>query len=112
MSIKSKVTILSRKNYFQDAVEKRQQELRDLGMLREEILKNSDLRHLKAKVRECNRRLRVLTGFEKKNEELALHKDRKAQQEAEREKAPKKSKHHSEGKSKKMKNLPQEPSNE
>ncbi len=92
MPSKSKETILSQKSYYETAFEKRQKEMRDSGLPEDAIRKNASLRHLKAKVRESNRRLLAISGMEKKIEDLAVHKAKKAEKTAEKETAPKKSK--------------------
>jgi hypothetical protein len=102
MPSKSKETILLQKSDYETAFEKRQKELKDSGLPKDAIRKNAALRHLKAKVRESNRRLLAISGIEKKIEELTIHKAKKAEKGAEKETAPKKSKQPpSEGKGKK-----------
>ncbi|MFH1351677.1 MAG: hypothetical protein ABII26_12200 [Pseudomonadota bacterium] len=74
MSLKAKEIIVSQKSYYETAIAKRQNELKDQGLEDNTIRKDSSIRHLKAKVRQTNRRLHAITSIEKKMEALALRK--------------------------------------
>ena len=110
MSSKSKAIILSQKDYYEAAFDKRLKELKDKDISEDDIQKNATLRHLKAKVRESNRRLRAIYNIEKKISEIASRKVKKGKKNAEKGIAPKKKP--SKGKREKWNNSLQEQSGE
>ena len=89
MSSRSKAIILSQKSYYEVVLDKRLKELKDKGISEDDIQKNATLRHLKARVRESNRRLRAIYNIEKKIAELAVWKAKKEEKKAEKGIAPK-----------------------
>jgi hypothetical protein len=110
MPSKSKAITLSQKSYYEAAFDKRLKELKDKGISEDDIQKNATLRHLKAKVRESNRRLRTIYNIEKKIAELAVRKAKKEEEKAEKGIAPNKKR--SKGEKEKWNNLLPEQSDE
>ncbi len=91
MSSKTRKTIEVQKGFYESAFQKRQAELKTLESDDSKISKNPKLRHLKAKVRQANRRLLAVSKIEKQIQELASRKRGKADKKLEEPKATKKS---------------------
>lgn len=65
--------------------------MQDKGISEDDIQKNATLRHLKAKIRESNRRLRAINNIEKKIAEPSVRKAKKEEKKAEKRTLLKKS---------------------
>ena len=91
MSSKTRKTIEVQKGFYESAFQKRQAELKTLESDDSKISKNPKLRHLKAKVRQANKRLLAVSKIEKQIEELASRKRGKADKKLEEPKSSKKS---------------------
>ena len=74
MSTKTRNRIETEKNFNEEAVIKRLGELRKRELEVTNISKDTRLRHLKAKVRQANRRLLAISKIERQSEDSARHK--------------------------------------
>jgi len=74
MSINSRNRIETEKNFYEEAVIKRLDELRKRELQDTKILKDKRLRHLKAKVKQANRRLLAISKIEKQIEDSSSRK--------------------------------------
>lgn len=71
MASKEKATRLEQRVYWEEKLNQRLSLLADKGAESEKIAKDTTVKKLRAKVRETNKRLRVIEGKEKKLEEMA-----------------------------------------
>lgn len=74
MSTKTRKHIETEKNFNEEAVIKRLGELRKRDLQDTKISKDTRLRHLKAKVKQANRRLLAISKIERQIEDSARHK--------------------------------------
>ena len=74
MSTKTRNRIETEKNFNEEAVIKRLGELSKRELEVTKISKDTRLRHLKAKVRQANRRLLAISKIERQSEDSARHK--------------------------------------
>jgi hypothetical protein len=81
MSSKTKEVIESQKRFFEAAFQNRQAELKGLNLEDGKVWKDAQLRHLRAKVRQANRRLLALSKIQKKVEASASRKRKEADKE-------------------------------
>ena len=81
MSSKTKQVIESQKRFFEAAFQNRRAELKDLKLEGGKIGKDPHLRHLRAKVRQANRRLLAISKIQKQIEASASQKRKKADEE-------------------------------
>lgn len=91
MSSKSKKNIEIQKSYYQGAFLRRQAELKNQNLDDGKISKDPQLRHLRAKVRQANRRLLAISKIQKQIEALASRKSEKATEKPKEQKSSKKS---------------------
>lgn len=71
MASKEKATRLEQRIYWEEKLNQRLSLLADKGAESEKISKDTTVKQLRAKVRETDKRLRVIEGKEKKLEEMA-----------------------------------------
>ena len=74
MSINSRNRIETEKHFYEEAVLKRLGELKKHELQDTKMLKDTRLRHLKAKVKQANRRLLAISKIEKQIEDSARRK--------------------------------------
>jgi len=91
MSISAINRIETEKNFYEEAVIKRLGELKKQELQDAKILKDTRLRHLKAKVKQANRRLLAISKIEKQIEDSAVRKAEKLERKNTDVKTPKKS---------------------
>ena len=77
MASKEKVARLEQKVYWEEKLNQRLSLLADKGSEPEKIAKDTTVKKLRAKMRETDKRLRVIEGKEKKLEEMAKIKTEK-----------------------------------
>jgi len=75
MSTKARKRIETEKNFYEEAVIKKLGELRKREHQDAKILKDTRLRHLKAKVKQANRRLLAISKIERQIEDSARRKE-------------------------------------
>ncbi len=78
MSSKTRRSIEIQKGFYEEAFLRRQAELKDRNLEDGKITRDPQLRHLRAKVRQANRRLFAISKIEKQIEVLASRKGKKA----------------------------------
>ena len=71
MASKSKGAREHQKAYWKGKLDQRIAFLKDQGVTQESTLKDSGIRHIRAKIRETERRLRAIESKENKGEEVA-----------------------------------------
>jgi hypothetical protein len=91
MSSKSKENVEIQKSLHEAAFHRRQAELKNQNLDDGKISKDPQLRHLRAKVRQANKRLFAISKIEKKTEALASRKKEKATEKPKELKPSKKS---------------------
>ncbi len=91
MSSKTKKNIEIQKSYYEGAFLRRQTELKNQNLEDGKICKDPQLRHLRAKVRQANRRLLAISKIEKQIEAVAHQKSEKATEKPKELKPSKKS---------------------
>ncbi len=91
MSSKTKKNIEIQKSFYEAEFQKRQAELKNLKLEDTNIWKDPQLRHLRAKVRQANRRLLALSKIQKQIEASASRKREKTSEKLEELKSSKKS---------------------
>ena len=91
MSSKTKKNVEIQKSYYEGAFLRRQAELKNQNLEEGKISKDPQLRHLRAKVRQANRRLLAISKIEKQIEVLASRKSDKASGKTKELKSQKKS---------------------
>ena len=91
MSSKTKKIIETQKSFYEAAFQNRQAELKSLKLEDGKISKDPQLRHLRAKVRQANRRLLAISKIQKQIEASASRKREKADEERMELKSSKKS---------------------
>ena len=91
MSSKTKKDIEIQKSFYEGALLRRQAELKNQELEGGKIAKDPQLRHLRAKVRQANRRLLAISKIQKQTEELALRKSERATEKPKEPKSSKKS---------------------
>jgi len=78
MSSKTKEIVQTQRKYYDAAFQNRRAELKSLNVEHGKISKDPQLRHLRAKVRQANRRLLAISKIEKQMEALASRKRERA----------------------------------
>ena len=91
VSPNTKEIIQSQKTYFQKAISERTTLLKEQGLDQITLGKDVQLRHLKARLRQVNRRFSAVSQIEKKYEVLARSKKEGPVEKSEKESTPKKS---------------------
>jgi len=91
MSSKSRKNIEIQKSLYEAAFLNRQAELKNQNLEDRQISKDPQLRHLRAKVRQANRRLLAISKIQKQIEALASRKKEKATEKLKEMKPSKKS---------------------
>ncbi len=91
MSSKTKKIIEIQKGFYEAEFQKRQVELKTLDFEDAKISKDPQLRHLRAKVRQANKRLIAISKIQKQIEASASRKREKAAEERGERKSKKKS---------------------
>jgi len=91
MSSKTKKIIEIQKGFYEAEFQKRQADLKTINLEDAKISKDPQLRHLRAKVRQANRRLIAISKIQKQIEASASRKREKASEERIERKSRKKS---------------------
>lgn len=72
MATRAKKFLEIEKSYYEEAIARWCIQLKEKGMPEQKVRRDSHLRHLKAKLRQTNRRLSVISIIEKRDAGLAL----------------------------------------